>query len=134
MTNSNSVPEESLLETLAGPADTDPLDNDAVNKAADVFANSIPRIKSLGRNMKGGALYRVFSAAMEFPLADKEPKFLSKAENELFILCLSATMARSTMLQAMAAEQARIRKAEQQTNPVTDEVIVTKEENENVST
>ena len=92
----------------------DPMDNPAVNQAAEVFSNSLPRIKALAKNLKGGSLYRVFAATMEFPLQDKEPKFLSKAENELFILCLSATMAKSTMLQAIAAEQARIRKTEDQ--------------------
>jgi hypothetical protein len=114
----------------------DPLDNEGVNKAAEVFSNSIPRIKALARNLKGGALYRVFSAAMEFPLNEKEPNFRSKAENELFILCLSATMAKSTMLQAMAAARAKedaAAKAAEETliTPVTQDVLVTKEETVN---
>ena len=85
----------------------DPMDNDNVNKAAEVFGNSIPRIKAVAKGLKGGSLYRVFKAVMEFPLQDGEPKFQSKIENELFILCLSATMAKSTMMQAMAASRAK---------------------------
>jgi hypothetical protein len=117
---------------VAAPEGYDPLDNEAVNKAAEVFGNSIPRIKAIAKNLKGGALYRVFAATMEFPLQDKEPKFLSKVENELFILCLSSVMAKSTMLQAMAADQARKRKAEAATEaalvaPVTDDVLVNKQ-------
>jgi hypothetical protein len=100
---------EEIIAAAKEPFDAK--DNDAVNEAANMFSRSIPRIKGLARNLGGGALYRVFSAVMEFPLQDKEPKFRSDAEMELFQLCLAATMAKSTMMQAMMAERAREERA-----------------------
>lgn len=114
----------------------DPMDNETVNKAAEVFGNTLPRIKALAGNLKGGALFRVFKATMEFPLQETNPKFLSKAENELFIMCLATIHAKNTMIQAMAASRSmeeQKRKAETEAANVAPmeigpEHIVTKAE------
>lgn len=103
-----------LAEQAAKPYD--PMQNETVDKAAEVFGNTLPRIKAVAKNLKGGALYRVFKNVMEYPLQDGEPKFQSKVEQELFILCLAVTHAKNTMIQAMGAaramEERRLKDAE----------------------
>jgi len=97
----------------------DPLNTPEVNQAAHTFYTSIPRIKALATNMGGKALSRVFKAIVEFPLADKYPKFKSKAEQELFVLTLSVMSAKNTM--ATAFMQNTDRKALEQ--EITDGVV-----------
>ena len=78
----------------------DALNTPELNRAAYTFYTTIPRIKALSSTIGGKALARVFKAVIEFPLADKEPKFRSKTEQELFILSLSAMSAKTTMASA----------------------------------
>lgn len=82
-----------------------PTDNEIVNKAAQVFQDNLPRVKAVAKNMKAGAIGRVFNAVMEFPLGDHYPKFRSDIENQLFITSMALLQAKTVMVQAIMLEQ-----------------------------
>lgn len=71
---------------------------DPLDEAAFTFMTGVKRTKQLTKALGGNAVVRVFNAIVEFPLADKEPKFLSKMEHELFVLTLSSLAAKNTMM------------------------------------
>lgn len=73
--------------------------NEELNAAAKEFSELIPRIKSLANNMPRGGLARVFGSIMEFPLAEKYPRFTNSVENELFVKSLSALGFKTKMMQ-----------------------------------
>ena len=73
--------------------------NEELNTAAKEFSDLIPRVKALASNMNRGGLARVYGAVMEFPLAEKYPRFTNPAENELFVKSLSALGFKTKMMQ-----------------------------------
>lgn len=79
----------------------DPLDNDFINDVARKFSATAADINNYAKNMKAGPLARVFSAAMEFPFNSKMPKFKTKAEEELFLMCVGIQYYKSIMSDAI---------------------------------
>lgn len=63
-----------------------------------------PRMLALAGNMKAGALFRVFSMVMQYPLVDNPKRFKSKEENELFIISLQLLASKSKILSAYSGE------------------------------
>jgi len=79
----------------------DPLDNDFINTVAKKFSITVADINNYAKNMKAGPLARVFTATMEFPFNSKMPKFKTKAEEELFLMCVGAQHYKSIMSAAI---------------------------------
>ena len=106
---------------LKAETKADALDTQEVNESAKIFMDGYPRAVALAKNMKAGSLGRVFAAMMEFPLGDKYPKFLSKAENELFIMSMSLLMAKNKMFEAVSKNQEAMKKLEDELIKTVDE-------------
>lgn len=84
--------------------------NDDLNKTAETFNKTIPRIKALALNMDRNKVARVFSAIVEFPLAEKYPKFRTQAENELFVMSLEAMAMKTKMMNVFYKVNQQIQK------------------------
>lgn len=121
--------EEVKAEESPPVEETDALNTKELNEAAHNFSQLVPRIRSLSRNLGRNALCRVYSSIIEFPLADKYPKFDNKAEHELFVLSLSAMAYKNTMMTAVAEQQ---RKTEVLTNEAINKAAEAVKESENV--
>lgn len=101
-------------------APVDHMDNKEVNKAALDYSNLVPQIRGRALTMKGKALGRVFAAVIEFPLSDKEVKFRSKEEHELFVMCLHAQSCKQVMMQAVFKNQQMLKEIE---NAAVDGIV-----------
>lgn len=97
----------------------DPLNTEEVNQAAYSFKKSLEVARSIigHKNISRNGLARVMSAVLEFPLADKEPKFRDKFEHQLFVLTINTLSAKNTMMTAIINNQeqtaAKLAEAEQ---------------------
>ena len=86
----------------AKAAAVDPLDTPELNQAAMDFNRLMPQIAGMSRHINGKGLARVFRAVIEFPFSDKEPKFKTNVERELFLMALHAQTTKQVMLAAVA--------------------------------
>ena len=98
-----------------GETSVDPLDTPEVNQAAAQFNQIIPQIKSHTRTMSLNQLRRVMIAFSEFPLGSSYPKFVSKKEDELFMMMLHADGVKSVMKSAVLQSQGAIKEIYEKT-------------------
>lgn len=108
---------------------TDPLDNEQVNKAAYEFTNLVPQIRAFAKNMNRNGVARVLTAFIEFPLAEKYPKFRTKEENQLFMMCLHAQGSKQIMTDAVFSQNKGLIKEiqDEAVQGVVNEVLESKE-------
>lgn len=93
-------------------SDTDLLNTDQVNKAAEAFSKSIKYFKARVAMLPAKSVRRVFSAIGEFPLAVKDPVFRNKEEHELFVLTLQLIAAKNIMMDAVTRNKAQLEQQE----------------------
>ncbi len=98
----------------------DPLNTPEINKASREFSMLIPKVKSQSRNLKARAVARVLSAVVEFPLTPEYPKFQSKDEQDLFMMCLHALSCKDTMIESFVKNRDEMEKIKEE---VTDKVV-----------
>lgn len=116
--------EEIKQETATETKAVDPLDNEEVNKAAYEFMQLSKQSKAYIKNMKGGALARVFSAVVEFPFNKETPRFRDKTENELFLMCLAMFQSKQVMSKALAENELEMKRLQNEAaQAVANEII-----------
>ncbi len=92
----------------------DPLDTPELNLAAKEFNTLMPRVAGMSKSINGKGLARVFKAVLEFPFANKEPKFLNNNERELFLMAMAVMTAKNTMVAAVAKNAEELKQLQEQ--------------------
>ena len=83
-----------------------------INEVAFKFSKTVADMNNYAKNMKAGPLARVFTAAMEFPFNRTMPKFKTKAEEELFLMCVGVQHFKSIMSAAINKQEGLLKKIE----------------------
>lgn len=110
----------------------DPLNNPMINEVARKFSQTAADISNYAKNMKAGPLARVFSAAMQFPFNQSMPKFKTKAEEELFLMCVGIQHYKSIMSGAIQKSESLVKQIEDEAaQSFADELIKQKPEGGN---
>lgn len=86
----------------------DPMQDEAVQKAAGQYAHFVRQIKSVSHELNGHGLARVITAFAEFPYAKDVPKFRKKSEEQLFMLLLACAETKAVINKAFESFQPEI--------------------------
>jgi hypothetical protein len=74
----------------------------ALDKAAYDMQVVMPKALSLAANMKAGALYRVFSTVLQYPMIQNPKRFRSQAETDLFFMSLKLLNSKAILMKELA--------------------------------
>lgn len=92
-----------------------------LDRAAYDLEYVMPKALSLAANMKAGALNRVFSCVLQYPIIKNPKHFKSRYEEELFFLSLKLLNSKALVLQALKPQLADVEDAA--TDAIKDELL-----------